>query len=209
MKPPTSIAGRDRFVWVPVGLLLLASAFGIIAGAAISMYYDVVPAMGSYADTLSSIQAALYFLAVVPSLSYLPMTLMAATSRQWRQAYLLAIAGLAPLIIFLASAGLLSHYLWWGPISDTGRFHMLHHTLVAAIPLSLLYWLFLRSSWRPHLLATVPSPSRTALVATAAILLVLVIGAGTLMFGLASATLLAIAAVIGVVVFMFSRRMAG
>ena len=103
-------------------------------------------------DTLSSIQAVLFGLAALLSFAYFPLALTTAKARQWTQASILAIVVATPLAIFLASEGLLSHYLWWGPISDTDRFHMLHHSLVAAVPLSIIYFLFLRWRWRPNLL---------------------------------------------------------
>jgi len=206
---PTSFVDRDRFVWLPASLLLVAVVVGIIAGASITMYYDVVPRMGSYEDTLSSVQAAVYALAVVLSFSYLPLALMAGKARQWKQTSLLTIAAIAPFAIFLASEGLLSHYLWWAPISDTDRFHMLHHTVVAAIPLSVIYFLFLRSRWRPHQLTMVPSPSPMVLLATAIGLSFIVIAVGTTLIGLQPAALLVIAALIIGLVFVFSRRMAG
>jgi len=206
---PTSFVDRDRFVWLPASLLLVAVAFGVIAGASISMYYDFVPRMDSYEDTLSSVQSAVYALAVVLSFSYLPLALMAAKARQWKQTSLLTIAAIAPFAILLASGGLLSHYLWWAPISDTGRFHMLHHTVVAAIPLSVIYFLFLRSRWRPNQLTTVPSPSPMVLLLAAIGLSFVVIAVGTTLIGLQPASLLPIAALITGVVFVLSRRMAG
>ena len=66
---PTSFVDRDRFVWLPASLLLVAVVFGVIAGASISMYYDFVPRMDSYEDTLSSVHSAVYALAVVQSFS--------------------------------------------------------------------------------------------------------------------------------------------
>jgi len=69
---PSTFVDRDRFVWLPVRLLLVAVAVGIIGGASISMYYDVVAGMGSYEESLSSAQGAVYALAVVLSCSYLP-----------------------------------------------------------------------------------------------------------------------------------------
>ena len=206
---PSFFVDRDRFVWLPASLLLVAVAVGIVAGASISMYYDVVPGMGSYEDTLSSVPAAVYALAVVLSFSYLPLALMAAKARQWKQTSLLTIAAIAPFAIFLASEGLLSHYLWWAPISDTNRFHMLHHTVVVATPLSAIYFLFLRSRWRPHQLTLVPSPSPMVLLITAIGLPFVVMAVGTTLIGLQPASSLAIAALITGVVFVLSRRMAG
>jgi len=85
---------------------------------------------------------------------------------------------------------------------------MLHHTVVAAIPLSVIYFLFLLSRWRPHQLTMVPSPSPVVLLATA-IGLFMVIAVGTTLIGLQPATLLVIAALIIGLVFVLSRRMAG
>jgi hypothetical protein len=164
--------------------------------------------MGSY-DTLSNVQATFYVLAVVLSFSYLPLAFSAAKVRRWKQTSLLATAVFAPFAISLASEGLLSHYLWWGPISDTGRFHMLHHTVVAALPLSAIYFLFLLTRWRAHQLAEVPPPSRTVLFVTAIGLAFIVLAVGTTLVGLQPIPLLGIAAVIIGVVFVFSRRMAG
>ena len=71
-------------------------------------------------------------------------------------ARLLAFFG--PLLVVLGAEGLVSHFVfgcavtgWACPDGDfTIRWHQLHHTLVAGLPLTLLYGLALRR-WRPAL----------------------------------------------------------
>ena len=47
MNPSSIITWEDRLTRLSFVLLLLATAYGIVVGAAISMYYDVTPNMGS------------------------------------------------------------------------------------------------------------------------------------------------------------------
>ncbi len=203
-----AFTSRYRFVWLPANLLLMAGFFGLIAGAWVAMYYEVVPGIASREDTLSSIQAVLFGLAALLSFAYFPLALTTAKARQWTQASILAIVVATPLAIFLASEGLLSHYLWWGPISDTDRFHMLHHSLVAAVPLSIIYFLFLRWRWRPNLLTELGPPTVKTRLTSAVVLSFIVIPLGILVAGLQMATLLSAAALIGVIVFGLSALLA-
>ena len=128
MNPSSNIAWEDRLVRLSLALLLLATAYGIVAGASISMYYDVTPNMGSLEDNLASAQIILYLLAVITSLSHLPMAIWDATRKLWRPASMRALVVIGQLIIFLGAEGLILHFLWWAPISETDRFHMLHHS---------------------------------------------------------------------------------
>lgn len=170
------------------------------------MYYDVVPAMSSYEDVVSSVQTVLLALAVLLALPHLPIALMAAATRQWPQALGLGVAAFAPLAIVLAADGVVSHLLWWGPISDTDRFHVLHHTLTTALPLSVGYALFLRFRWRVDERRTVPPPSPLALAATGLLLSPIVIAIGILA-GLRLAQGVLLAAAVALVVFSMSRSL--
>ena len=207
MNPSSIVAWEDRLVRLSLALLLLATAYGIAVGAAISMYYDITPNMGSLEDNLASVQVILYLVAVVVSLSHVPIAVWDAAHKQWKQASMRAVVIIGPLIVFLGAEGLISHFLWWAPISDTDRFHMLHHSVVAGAPLTLGYWLMLRWWWRPNLLGPVLALSRRAWLASG-ILLVMVMMTVGIMAGLVPPIALAVTAIIGLIVLLVIWRVA-
>jgi len=166
-----TIAWSDRLTRLSFALLLLATASGIVVGAAISMYYDLAPTLVS----LDQLPFVFYVVAIIVSLPHLLLAASDVTHNQWKQASMRALVFIGPLIVFVGTEGLLSHFLWWEPISQTGRFHLLHHTVSAGAPLTLAYWLLLRWWWRPATISKGPALSpKFWLVNT--ILLVLVVG---------------------------------
>ena len=202
------IAWEDRLVRLSFALLALAAAYGIVVGASITMYYDITPNMGSLEDKLASVQLIPYLLAVLTSLSHLPLAVWDATRKLWKPASMRALVIIGPLIVFLGTEGLISHFLWWAPISETDRFHMLHHALVAGAPLTLGYWRLLSWGWRPSMLGPVPSLSRTAWLASG-LLLVLVIMAVGIMAGLVSPIVFGVTAVLGLAGLLIMWRVGG
>ena len=132
-----SMVWEDRLTRLALVLLLAATAYGIVAGATITMYYDLTPNMGALEDRLSSVQATLYLFAIFVSFFHLPMAFLDIRHNLWRQAAIRAVVLIGPLFIFLGTDGLISHLLWWLPISETDRFHMLHHSTFAGPP---CYW---------------------------------------------------------------------
>ncbi|MEW5986986.1 MAG: hypothetical protein AB1791_10170 [Chloroflexota bacterium] len=54
--PSSIITWEDRLTRLSFGFLLLAVAYGIVAGAVVAMYYDVTADMDSVEDRLGSIQ---------------------------------------------------------------------------------------------------------------------------------------------------------
>ena len=164
--------------------------------------------MGSLEDKLASVQLILYLVSAITSLSPLPLAVWDATRKLWKQASSRALVVIGPLIIFLGAEGLISHFPWWAPISDTDRFQMLHHAVVAGAPLTLGYWLFLRWGWRPSLLGPVPSLSRRAWLASG-LLLVLVIMAVGSMAGLVSPIVFGVTAILGLVGLLILWRVGG
>ena len=119
MNPSSIITWEDRLTRLSFLLLLLATAYGIVVGAAISMYYDLTPNMGSVEDSLASIQILLYMLAVIASLPHLLLAARDVTHQQWKEAAMRMMAFVGPLIVFLGADGLIAHFLWWSPISET------------------------------------------------------------------------------------------
>lgn len=161
--------------------LFLAVLYGIGVGAVITMYYEVVPNMDSIEDILALVQIFLYLIGVIFSFVHVPRILWNLQNRKWNPAFLQMGLGLGPLLIFVGSEGLVSHVLSWQPLSDTDRFHMLHHTLFAGVPLLFLYWLALRRWWAPSTHQDIPNIKKL-LVTSALIALVFSLGFGV-MFG--------------------------
>jgi len=172
------MAWEDRLTRFAVIMLALATAYGIVVGAIITMYYDVTPNMGSLEDNLAPLQAILYLIAFISSLAHLPLALLDARNGRWRQAFIRACVTIGPFIIFIGTEGLISHYLWWQPISDTDQFHMLHHSLSTGAPLTLAFWLAVRQWWRPGALISPKPYSSRALVMVGGITLLVVVALG-------------------------------
>jgi hypothetical protein len=208
MKPSTIITWEDRLTRLSFALLLLATAYGIVVGAAISMYYDVTPNMGSLEDKLASIQLVLYLLAVIVSLSHLPLLGWDLKNRSWKQAAIRGLVFIGPLIIFLGTEGLISHFLWWAPTSETDRFHMLHHAVVAGVPLTLGYWVVLRRWWRPATISTPPSLSRRSWLLSGIVFAMVMVPVG-IMAGLVSPIIFAVTEIIGLFALVVVWRVAG
>lgn len=206
MNPSTLLAWEDRLTRLALALLLGATAYGVFAGATVTLYYDVVPNMGSVEDRLGAPLSSLYLLAILISLCHLPLALSDARHALWKQASIRAAAFIGPLIVVLGTDGLLAHALWWSPISDTDRFHILHHSLFAGVPLTLGYWLLLRWGWRPATFTVIAAPSVRAWLVSGLVLMWLVLGVGMLI-GVASPLLFGVSVVGGLVALpMLWRR---
>lgn len=204
----SSIAWQDRLARLAMALLLGATAYGVVVGAVIAMYYDMVSGMGALEDRLAPPQAILYLLAVLISVVHLPPALSDIQHRRWRQALVRMAVGLGPLIVFLGTEGLIAHLLWWLPISETDRFHLLHHSLVAGIPLTLGYWLLWRRLWRPADFETAGVPSRRAWLVSGLGMVGIAMGVG-IVAGLVSPAACSVITVIGLLAVTIAWRAAG
>lgn len=149
MNPSTLLAWENRLTRLALVLLIGATVYGAVAGAIVTMYYDLTPNMGVIEDNLGQPQLSLYLLAVLISFVHLPLALSDIKHALWQQAAIRIVGGLGPLVVFLGTDGLIAHFLWWSPLSDTDRFHILHHTVFAGLPLMVVYWLVMRWLWRP------------------------------------------------------------
>ena len=208
MNPSNIITWEDRLTRLSLVLLLLATVYGIVAGAVISMYYDIIPNMRSLVDNLAPVQLILYLLAVIVSFSHLPLAVSDARHKLWTQASIRALLFIGPLMVFLGTEGLISHYLWWFAVSETDRIHMLHHTVFASAPLTLGYWLVVRWWWRPAALSSAQSISpRVWLVS--GIVLVMVMMAVGILAGLVSPIVSGVTAIIGLLALLVIWRVAG
>lgn len=167
MQANRIMAWEDRLTRLSFGLLSAAVGYGILAGAVIAMYYDVVAGMDALEDDLGSVQGLLYLAAILAGLIHLPLAAADVGSKRWKQAMARLAIFIAPAIVFLGVGGLVSHSLWWLPISDTDRFHILHHTIFAGVPLTLGFWLALRAWWRPEAYTALPI-ARSSLIASGA-----------------------------------------
>lgn len=201
----TIIHWEDKLTHLSSLLLLIGTAYGITAGAVVTMYYGIVPDMASLEDKLGVPLFGLYLLSIAAGLIHLPFAVSDVVGRRWKLASMRAIALAGPLIVFLGADGLLAHFLWWGPLSDTDRFHLLHHSVFAGMPLAFGYWLALRWQWRPALLTETPPLSRTVAVVSGIVLLLGVAVGGTLVMGLSPGTG-ALLAVVGILAFVVLSR---
>ena len=190
---------ENRLARPSLVLLALAAGYGIAAGAVVTMYYDVVPGMGAIDDRLGSVQIALYVLAAGSGLIHLPRALEELSNKSWRKAFVQAFLSFAPLFVFLGTDGLVAHFLWWGPLSDTDRYHILHHSLFAGVPLTTLYGLALRRFWKPSGEPATPV-GRGFVVAGTIFAILLSLGVGIL-FGSPPSGLVLIAGLLASVVF--------
>jgi len=208
MNPSSIITWEDRLTRLSLILLLLATAYGIVVGAVISMYYDITPNIGTLQDNLTPVQLILYLLAVIVSFSHLPLAVSDATHKFWTQASIRALLFIAPLIVFLGTEGLISHYLWWFAVSEPNRIHMLHHTVFASAPLTLGYWLVVRWWWRPAALSSAQSISPGVWLVSGTVL-VMVMMTISIFAGLVSPIIFGVTAIIGLLALLVIWRMAG
>ena len=197
----TLIAWEDRLTRLVAAMLLAAGAYGLVAGAHVAMYYDVVPNMGAREDTLGVPAGLLYVTALVLSLAHLPLAAWDARHSRWRAAAMRAFVFMGPVVVILGTEGLISHYLWWLPISTTDRFHLLHHSLVAGVPLALAYGLALRWAWRPAVLSAPAAVPARGLLASAIGCLMVISPLGIL-FGFPSLTVIAAIELLGLLVLV-------
>src|SRR5688572_310040 len=117
MSLATTVFWSDRLTRLAFILILFATASGIVIGAAISMYYDIAPTLMS----LDQLPFILYVVAVIVSLPYLLLAAWDLAHQHWHQAVMRALVFVGPALVFVGTEGLLSHLLWWEPISQTGR----------------------------------------------------------------------------------------
>jgi len=155
--------------------------------------------MGAIEDRLGSVGAVLYVLAAGSGLIHLPRALQQLKNKSWKQAIIRTGLVLGPAFVFVGSDGLVSHLLWWGPISETDRYHILHHSLFGGVPLTLLYGLALRRWWVPAGDSDGPV-SRIFLAIGAAFAIIFSMGIGIL-FGAPSVGLILIAGLLASVVY--------
>lgn len=206
--PAASISSWEyRTAYGSFVFLLLAIVYGIGAGAAVAMYYDVVAGMDALEDTLTSVQFMLFLTAVLLSFFHLPRLMVDLKSKLWKQALVRGMVLAGPLMIYLGTEGLLSHWLWWGPISDTDRFHMLHHTVTAGTPLTLGYRLGLRRWWHPATFAAASPLSLRAWLATGTAVIVVAVVVG-LLTGVVTPWVCGLTGSLGFVVMLFLWRAA-
>lgn len=205
-KPSTLIALENKLVHQSYIFLALATLYGIAAGAFVTMYYDVVPNMPSLEDRIGSILGMFYLLAVGTTPIHLPLAFWYAIRKMWADVWMRVIVILGPFIVVLGTDGLISHSLWWAPLSDTDRFHIFHHTLVAGVPLTILYWLALRA-WHPSQMYEMPNLKKP-IIASCGIILFIILGMGILFgsFSIAFLFLAAMFALLAITLFFVQRQ---
>jgi hypothetical protein len=145
----------------------------------------------------SAVQQLLYLLPFLFSFIHLPAAVADMRQKSWRQAAIRVSLVVGMLLVILGTEGLISHYLWWSPLSDTDRYHMLHHTLIAGVPLTLAYGLAQRRWWQPANFVAAENLSLQSWLITGAILMLVfialsgtVLGLGALVTGGAAAIFL-------------------
>lgn len=199
---------ENRLTWLALMLLVGATVYGVFVGAIVTLYYEWVPNMGAVDDTLGSVLFIPYLLASLISLVHLPLALADARYALWKQAALRLVAGLGPVSVFLGTDGLISHWLWWSPLSDTDRYHLLHHSLFAGVPLTLGYGVVLGWGWRPAAFKPTAAPSRRVWLVSGVMLLWLMMGLG-IFTGLVTPRLAGLAVLLGLFAVILLWRMAG
>jgi hypothetical protein len=208
MNASPLLAWEDRLTQLTLILLLGATTYGVFAGATVTMYYDTVPNMGGLEDNLGAPQLLLYLLAILISFAHLPLALVDLRRSFWKQALARVGAFIGPLVVFLGTDGLIAHALWWSPISDTDRFHLLHHSLLAGAPLTLGYGLWLRWVWKPASFATAGAPSLRVWLVSGIVLLWVVTGMG-IFIGLVTPFIAGVAVLLGVFALPLLGRLGG
>ena len=141
-----------RLAWLA---LLALIAFGLLAGAIIAVIHrpEVDWTVYNVPYMVQNLGYLLVLLLSLPSLAIGGWDLVRGRWA-WGAGRLLAFFG--PFLVILGSEGLVSHLVlgcavnsWACADGDfTVRWHQLHHTLVAGLPLAVLYWLALRK-WHP------------------------------------------------------------
>ena len=141
-----------RLAWLALVALI---AFGLLAGSIIAAIHrpEVDWTVYNVPYMLQNLGYLLVLLLSLPSLAIGGWQLLRGRRAQGG-GRLLAFFG--PLLVILGSEGLVSHLVvncavtGWacGDGDFTVRWHQLHHTLVAGLPLTALYWLALRR-WHP------------------------------------------------------------
>lgn len=169
-----------RLARLTLALLGLAVVYGLFAGAYVAMYYRVVPNMPAREDRLTSPLILLYLVIILLSLPHLFLSLGDGRHRLWSQGATRFLAFAGPVFVILGSEGLVSHFLYWHPISDTDQFHLLHHTVTAALPLTVLYGLALARRWPASFVPQAPPLSKGILLLAAVMALLLLLALGVM-----------------------------
>ena len=141
-----------RLAWLALVALI---AFGLVAGAIIAVIHRPEVDWTVY-NVPYMLQNLGYLLVLVLSLPSLAIGGWDLLRGRWAQGAGGLLAFFGPFLVILGSEGLVSHLVvnctvtgWACADGDfTVRWHQLHHTLVAGLPLAALYWLALRT-WRP------------------------------------------------------------
>ncbi|TAK13528.1 MAG: hypothetical protein EPO32_04785 [Anaerolineae bacterium] len=161
MSESSIYAWEIRLARLSTFCLALAVLYGVVAGAVVTMYYEVEPRVREFQESDFVPFMALAFLAIIASLIHIPLAFLDARHKLWKQAALRLFLTLGTVFIVFGTDGLVAHFLWWGPLSDTGRYHMLHHSLFAGVPLTVGYWLAKRVWWQPETFVRFPvSPAK-------------------------------------------------
>ena len=201
MKSSTTIIWEGRLTRLSVILLTLAVIYGIVAGAVVTMYYDLTPDMSTIEDSLAFPQFVMFLVAIALGLMHLPLAVVDITRQRWTQAAIRAALVIGPVLVYLGTDGLLAHLLWWEPISETDRFHILHHSAFAGIPLALGFGLLARAVWRPSRLGETPALSWGVLLASGIALVMLIAPVG-IVAGVADPILVGMIEVLGLLALL-------
>ena len=141
-----------RLAWLALVALI---AFGLLAGAIIAAIHRPEIDWTVY-NVPYMVQNLGYLLVLLLSLPSLALGGWDLIRGRWGQGAGRLLAFFGPFLVILGSAGGVSHLVlgcavnsWACTDGDfTVRWHQLHHTLVAGLPLTVLYWLALRK-WHP------------------------------------------------------------
>ena len=143
--------GADRLARGGFLMLTITIAFGLIARTAIVIVWQPDVDWTVY-NRPYQIQGLGFLLVLLLSLPSLLAGAWDYLRGRWGQGSGRLLAFLGPAVVVVGTEGLVSHGLlgcnvtpWACPVGDfDARWHQFHHTLVAGLPLALLYWLLLR-----------------------------------------------------------------
>ena len=143
-----------RLAWLALVALI---GFGLLAGAIIAAIHRPEVDWTVY-NVPYMVQNLGYLLVLALSLPSLALGVWDLLRGRWAQGGRGLLAFFGPFLVILGSEGLVSHLVvncavtaWACTAGDfTVRWHQLHHTLLAGLPRTALYWLALRR-WRPAL----------------------------------------------------------
>src|SRR5512135_2629028 len=103
MTPATVVTWEGRLTRLSSLLLGLAVLYGVVAGAVVTMYYDLTPDMGTIEDSLAFPQFLIFLLAIILGLTHLPLVVADLTRGRSAPAAIRTVIVIGPILVFLGT----------------------------------------------------------------------------------------------------------